>query len=230
MPEDRRQPQRRAPLDERLAERAGRNIEIDPTTPLVDAEPHVLLERAEDRVVAALGALVLRHAARFGQTRALLRSVEQTLALLTSDLDSRDMMTLEVEAYGIVDWFVGGTPRSALDADRIARRVGDTVHYDPNASIGDLLVRAIDEGFDVRVDYFSRKRGEMNTRRVTPMRIEAEVYLVGWCHARRATRNFRINRITRCIPINGSPNDAPRQVSAANEAEGPRQISLLDDD
>lgn len=234
-PPDKAPRPRPRPLDDRLTEKAPREMDFDPTVPLAEGLAPMTLDRNDEAVVAALGALMVRHVARFGQSRLLLRTVEETIARMTRSIDPQHMMQLEVEAYAMTDWLVGGPPQTPVAAEQVARRMGDTILYDPNASIPDILLRAIDEAFDVRIDYFSRSRGEMNTRRVTPMRIDAEVYLVGWCHARRATRNFRINRITRCVPIHGAPRETPRQLAADQStaepaAEGPRQISLLDDD
>jgi predicted DNA-binding transcriptional regulator YafY len=56
----------------------------------------------------------------------------------------------------------------------------------------------------------------------------AETYLQGFCHARKEERTFRLQRITRCIPIGGKPKFVPPPPPAD---EGPQeQLSLLDFD
>ena len=104
--------------------------------------------------------------------------------------------------------------------------------YDPRASVVDMLHRAIDAEFDLSIDYFSRQRGEMNTRTVTPKSLHAETYLEAYCHARRDQRVFRLNRITRCVPAKGRIDDdawAGQSPEKRADGQGPAQISLLDD-
>lgn len=227
---DRPKKPHRRPLDDRLADRAPRADGAKPTN-FVKSRSAVRVERPEEVAALAVGALVLQKVDAFGQTRVFGRAIDALVDKATSDLSSEEVMKLEVEAYAVLDWLLDGEAASDEDAEGIARREGDRIVYDPNATPVDLLRRAIDEEFDVKLDYFSRRRGEMNTRRVTPLSLEAETYLRGYCHARQDERTFRLNRITRCVPVKGRPIE-PVQEDArdANETStAPHQISLLDD-
>lgn len=221
----------RRPLDERLAERPLRaDTRGVPEALIKDGPTSIRVERAEERTALLVGALMLKKASEQGQTRVFPRAVDSLIERAAAGLTPRQLMALEIEAYRVVDWMVGGDP-SPRDTNEVAQRRDDgVIVYDPDASVAELITRAIDEGFDLKIDYFSRSRGEMNTRRIRPTALEAEVYVQAFCHARKAERVFRLNRITRCIPIHGRPQQpATREALAASDDREPIQISLLED-
>jgi hypothetical protein len=188
------------------------------------------VERADELAVVGVGALVLQTLDRLGQTRLFGRAIDSLLERTTAGLTSEEVMRLEVEAYEILDFLVGPEWVADEDAERIARKEGDLILYDPHASVAELILRAVDERFDVKIDYFSKRRGEMNTRIVTPIRIEAEVYLLAYCHARQSDRVFRMNRITRCVPVHGRASPTLRPAESRGDGDAaPIQMSLLDD-
>ena len=224
-----KQAPRRRPLDDRLAEREPRADGARPDH-LVKSRHELRVERPDELAALAVGALVLQKVDAFGQTRLLTRALDGLVERATAELTSEEMMRLEVEAYAVLDWLVDGEVVQRTDAEAVAHREGENIIYDPAAPAIELLQRALDEEFDVKIDYFSRRRGEMNTRRVTPLALEAETYLRGYCHARSDERVFRINRITRCVPVRGKAREIMRvQAKAAEEPAEPRQISLLDE-
>lgn len=229
---DRPKKPHKKPLDERLAEKAPRADGARPAS-LVKSRLTLRLDRPEEIAALAVGAMVLQKVDAFGQTRVFGRAIDALLEKATSELSSEEVMHLEVEAYTVLDWLVGGALVTDEDAESVARRDGDQILYDPNATIVELLGRALDEEFDVKIDYFSRRRGEMNTRRVTPLSLDAETYLRAYCHARQDERTFRLNRITRCVPVKGRPIEVvqkPARDAADESSSRPLQISLLDDD
>mgnify|MGYP000923184634 CR=1 FL=1 len=218
-------PASRAPLDHRLAAHTPRTEIV--ATPLVRTHATLRVDRPDEIAATVVGAMLLSRVASFGQSRVPHRVVDEVLARATAGLTPEEVMHLEVEAYEILDWLVGGEERASDERLQTARRDGEVVLYDPNASVVELVQRAIDEGFDVRIDYFSRSRGEMNTRRITPRAIDAETYVRAWCHARRDDRVFRLNRITRCVPISGLPVSVGQHTSQHDQPDrAPEQISL----
>jgi len=219
------------PLDDRLADKNPRrrrpadNLSLKNTVPL-------RMARADDIAVAAVGALLLRKIDEFGQTALFSNAIQSLIDRTTESLTAREVMMLEVEAYEILDWLVGHAAQETEPPEPVAVLKDGRVYYDPNASTIELIMRAIHESFDLKVDYFSRSRGEMNTRRIRPIRVEAETYVRAYCHARKDERTFRLNRITRCIPVGGRLL-APTPLVSSTTPEGdvpPRQMSLLDDD
>lgn len=222
---------RRRPLDDRLAERAPRPID-GPPEPLVTSRVSARVDQPDELAALAVGALVMRKVQEFGQTKLPTRSIDSLIERTTASLSAAEMMRLEVEAYEVLDWLLGGLPVSDADAALIARRDGERVLYDATASTVELLRRAIDEEFDCQIDYFSRRRGQMNRRRITPIALEAETYLRAYCHARKEERSFRLSRITRCVPVHGRPMERVETLAHDVPATSstPQQISLLDDD
>ena len=223
----------RKPLNDRLAEKIPRDPKETRPEPIVKTQAQTRLDRSDELAVAAVGALVLRKLAEFGQTRLFPRAIESVFDKATSSLTAQEVMNLEIEAYEIVDWLVGGEPLDDDAVSNVASRRGDVIVYDPHAPVIDLIRRSIVEHFDLKIDYFSMRRGQMNTRRITPTTIEAETYVNAWCHARRNDRVFRINRITRCVPVNGRPERQIERTARDASADGgtaPTQIPLLADD
>jgi predicted DNA-binding transcriptional regulator YafY len=220
---------RNRPLAERLDALPTRVAGAQDRIAFVRSAASITLTRPEEIAAAALGALVLRRIAAVGQTRAFPSAVETVTERLTAPLQPDEVMNLEVEAYELLDWLLGPDDDGVAVAAPAAVRTTDAVLYDPNAAPVELLQQAIDEGFDVWIDYFSKKRGEMNTRRVAPLRIDAETWLRAFCHSRRQERHFRISRITRCVPVGGRAARANELQPAPDEmpAASPVQQSLL---
>ena len=75
------------------------------------------------------------------------------------------------------------------------------------------------------MDYYSRGRGELTHRRVTPISLEAETYLHGYCHLRRDERVFRISRIADLRPVGGWESGTP-----VTEPKGPDPPAARPDD
>lgn len=220
---------RQKSLNDRLAERTGTvNRKVQPA-PILQSAAQTRLAQSDEVAVAVVGALIVQKLAEFGQTRLYQRAADQIIERLTQQLTSPEVMELEVEAYELMDFLAGRA--FTTDEHPAAHRDGGRILYDPTASPLDLIQRAIDEGFDVKIDYFSRRRGEMNTRRITPRAVRAETYVNAFCHARQSERVFRISRITRCIPIHGTPDRPPAsKPSIEHERDGgPAQLSLLDE-
>ncbi len=62
-----------------------------------------------------------------------------------------------------------------------------------------LIRESVEKGVQLNFTY-RNSRGESEERRVDPLRVEsidADWYLRGWCHTRRAVRTFRLDRISR---------------------------------
>lgn len=221
----------RRPLHERLDELPKRVRGALEREPMVRSNTTITLSRPEEIAAASVGILIMKRLAEIGQTRIFPSAVEATAERLTSPLTAEEMMRLEVEAYEVVDWLLGEDPGVSKPPLPVAVRTSNGILYDPNASAVELLNRAIEEDFDVWIDYFSKKRGEMNTRRVTPKKIEAETWLKAYCHSRRQERHFRLSRITRCVPVGGRAargNDM-QPAPAVEPGPSPVQQSLLHD-
>lgn len=59
-----------------------------------------------------------------------------------------------------------------------------------------LIEQAIEEGFDLEMEYYARSRGEFTTRRITPESFEGDM-LYAYCHLRKEDRVFKVSRVKR---------------------------------
>lgn len=196
---------------------------------MVHAHGSFRVEQPEELEAIGVAIHLLEHFTRASATRLPLERVVEVREKLMVLLDTAENMRVEVEAYQLLDQCL--PPAEMPDLSAVAHREGETVVYDAEAAIPSMLYACMALGVDVKIDYFSKERGEMNTRVLTPHRIVAETYLQAFCHARKDERTFRLQRITRCIPVGGKPKYvAPPPPPAEPKQDGPAQMSLLDFD
>lgn len=162
-----------------------------------DSQADVVLRTPQERGVVALACLVLEQLADHGGTRAPQRTLQSVLRKNLATLGPKEIMDLEIEAYELLLW-IG----SAIDSDWSMDEF-DASSIDPRAGHADLVQYAIATGRDLDLDYYSRNRGELTHRRITPISIEAETYIHAFCHLRRDERVFRVSRIAELRPVGG---------------------------
>lgn len=212
------------PLLGRLKEKEARPLDRMKEPIVKDERFSVRLGRSEEVAAATVGLMMLDMVERTGRTRLFERAIDGALEQLTAELDPEEIMRLEVEAYEVLDWLVGDDQPVTSDL-KVARREQDVILYDPDAPLEALIREALFQEFDVRIRYFTRKRAEITERIISPFAIAADKYVRAWCHARRAQRVFRMDRISYCVPVNG--REFPKPSKPEQSAD---QLSLLDDD
>lgn len=193
---------------------------------MVQAHGGFRVEQPEELEAIGVAIHLLEHLSRAGATRLSVERVVEVREKLMILLDTAENMRVEVEAYQLLDQCL--PPAELPDLSSVAHREGDTVIYDAEAPISAILYACMALGVDVKIDYFSKERGEMNTRVLTPHRMVAETYLQAFCHARKDERTFRLQRITRCIPVGGKPKYVAPPPPPETKHEAPEQTSLFD--
>jgi proteasome accessory factor C len=112
---------------------------------------------------------------------------------------------------------------AALDArGRLSVDVGGSDHV---ARLQD----AASASEQVEIDYYSFARDEMTTRVVDPWRVFHAFgawYLAAWCHAARAERLFRVDRVRSVRPTGAHFDAVPRNVDANELVYRPRPDDL----
>lgn len=181
----------------------------------------IILRTPAERGVVALACLILEQLAEHGGTRAPQRTLQNTLRKTLGTLGAKEIMDIEIEAYEVLLW-IG----SAIDPDWTNDEVLDPSQIDPHAGHAELVQWAIATGQDLLLDYYSRNRGELTHRRITPISIEAETYIHAYCHLRRDERVFRVSRIAELAPVGGMSKLKGR-ASKPREPEDDGQIDLL---
>jgi len=190
-----------------------------------DSSAEVIIRTPSERGVVALACLILENLRESGGSCAPERPLEAVLKRTLGTLGPKEVMEIEIEAYEILLW-IG----SAIDSEWKTEEVLDVENIDPRASHTDLLRFAIATAQDLELDYYSRNRGELTHRRITPISLEAETYLHAYCHLRRDERIFRVSRIGDLKPVGGW-NKFKKPRKAARDEEPPvdaGQMSLLD--
>ncbi len=200
-------PSIRGRITERLQQAAARNADDEPLE-FPDKPGDVMLRDADERGVVALACLLLENLREHGGTRAQGRPLDNVLRRLLGTFGPKEVMDIEVEAYEILLW-IGSAIDDEWQPDDMPQDPGDIDH---TASHSELVRWAIAGGVDLELDYYSRSRGELTHRRITPISLEAETYLHAYCHLRRDERVFRISRIGDLEPVGGWPNP-PKQES-----------------
>lgn len=196
----------------------------------------VALRTSEERGVVALACLILENLREHGGTRAPKRPLETVLRKTLASFGPKEVMDIEVEAYEILLW-LGNTidPQWSKQATSEVEQVSEGSSYD------DLVRWAIGGNHDLEMDYYSRGRGELTHRRVTPISLEAETYLHAYCHLRRDERVFRISRIADLRPVGGwskhrrreqpqSKKSAPKQAEPVEPQPKQNKVDKSSDD
>lgn len=183
----------------RIAERISRaNPRERDDLDFGDSVGEVVLRSPEERGVVALALLLLDNLREHGGTRAPQLTTESVLKRCLGTLGPKEVMDLEIEVYETLLW-IG----SAIDPDWTNEDELDPDEIDPTRGHAELVRWAIAAGQDLELSYFSRNRGELTERRITPISLEAETYIHAYCHLRRDERIFRISRIAELRPVGG---------------------------
>lgn len=216
-------------IAERLQRASARIDEGDQELEFDDEPGRVVLESAEERGVVALACLILENLREQGGTRAPKRPLEAVVRKTLETFDRKHVMELEVEAYEILLWIA-----SAVDSDWEREEIDEVESLDPAESKSEMIRWAIADNNDLQMDYYTLGRGELTQRRVTPISLEAEKYLHGYCHLRRDERVFRTSRIAKLRPADEEGPTHPleqatgEEESKSGEEEPDAQMSLLE--
>jgi hypothetical protein len=191
-----------------------------------------VVSRADERAALAAAALLLSKVSEKGGTRvdadALGRATERLLAQFTEMEQAR--IKREVartllwlwEAMGSDETTASGAraagdeagAEEADDEDEQTLLIPDRIY--PVGDKLDLLRAAIAESRDAEIDYFTFYRGKLAWRRISPLEMEGDDYVLAYCHWRQERRRFRVSRIRalrvidRLVPA-GAPV-APRPI------------------
>ncbi len=178
-----------------------------------------LIEPAE-RSVVALACILLEEVRAAGGARAPEGPLRSVLDKLTRSLNPEDYKTLEIEAFEIFSWvgdvLLGPEPEPSTP-ERISRHASH-----------DAIVRwSLLQGRDLTMSYYDAGRGEIGTHRITPLRLEAQAYLVAFCHERGDRHTFRLSRVAELAPLKGWDAYVLETAPPARRAPGGPQMSMF---
>lgn len=227
-------PSIRGRIAERLEQAPARNADDEPLE-FPETPGDVLIRDSDERGVIALACLLLENLREHGGTRAQARPLDNVLRRILGTFGPKEVMDIEIEAYEILLWIAGAIDDDWEPNNQVPEDPGEIT---PSASHLELVQWAIAGGVDLEMDYYSRSRGELTHRRVTPISLEAETYVHAYCHLRRDERVFRISRIGDLQPVGGwpkstkpstPPDDTTPSPTADEDDTDDMQMTLIDD-
>ncbi len=216
----------------RIAERLSRATprEREELTFNDESLGEVTLRTPNERGTVALACLILENLREDGGSRAPKRTLETVLKKTLATMSPKEIMDIEIEAYEVLLWIA-----KAIEPDWEVEAVPNPDEINPRDGHPDLIRFAIATNQDLELDYYSRNRGELTKRKITPISLEAETYLHAYCHLRRDERIFRISRIADLKPVGGwsklkrkSPSIERDRDAQAEDEKDDGQMSLLE--
>ena len=153
------------------------------------------------RAAAAMALVLANHVARFGGTAFAERTLEEARDSLLHTFSPKDAVNIEVEAYELIQWFAGAINPEWREQSEESSEQG------VEAQMMDVLTLAITKKRDLVMRYYTGSRSEFSERRITPLQVTAEKYLVAFCHLRKEERVFRVSRIVQLSPAEHDEND-----------------------
>ena len=166
------------------------------TLKVKDRAAQVLFEKTDERAALLVGALVLKELRKKRGTLVGQRVLDRIVKKLSKDFSTATLETLEEESEAVESWLESGeveTEESYYD-DSWFERPRHPEHTYSTSETLPLIEQAIEKGFDVEMDYYTRGRGEFTTRRITPQSLEGDM-LYAYCHLRKEDRVFKVSRI-----------------------------------
>ena len=210
-------------IAERLQRSESRLENADEELEFPDGPGQVVLEDADERGAVALACLILENLREQGGTRAPRRALESVARKLLKTFDRKEVMEIEIEAYEILLWLA-----RSIDPDEWSHEeTPDLETPTPENSKVEIIQWAIAHKEDLSMDYYTHGRGELTHRDVSPISLEAETYLHGWCHLRRDERVFRVSRIADVRPADKT---IPWEPQEDTEPMAPTEPTDLQDD
>lgn len=178
-------------LADYLSQKTPRNVH-GTQKPFSSKNVALTISDTDVRAAVAMSVILASHLTRFASTTVSETALLQFREQILKTFGAHDAVRLEVEAYDLLKWFAG-----AMDASWEVSVKADKAHNDDHGLLDHLAVlqRAIDEKLDLDMSYYTGTRGEFSTRRITPLEICAEKYLMAYCHTRKEKRRFRLSRI-----------------------------------
>ncbi len=202
----------RGRIAEKIAKASPRVEEGEEEMEFPATPGEISLRSADERGVVALACLILENLRERGGTRAPRRPLETVLRRTLATFGPKEVMDIEVEAYEMLLWL-----GNAIDPEWSKDATSEIDHVDENSSDDELIRWAIGGNHDLEMDYYSRGRGELTHRRITPISLDAETYCHAYCHLRRDERVFRLSRIAELRPVGGWSKHRGRHKPAAEE-------------
>lgn len=182
-----------------LLARAAPRGERDPLEFATRPVP-MALDGVEERALVLLAVNLLEQVRGAGGARVRAQALEDIAQRAQRGLNAQEIMDVEVELYELLQWLAHAlNPALVHEPDPVPE------HINRETPSVDILRWAMHHGDDVQISYYHPQRGELTQRRITPLELRAETYILAFCHLRQDERVFRISRIGEAAPASGWP-------------------------
>ncbi len=180
-----------------------------------DASVRAVLTRADERVAVTVAVLLLERVRERGGTRVDAEAVARVADRLLSQFSEMEQARVKREVARTLLWLweaMGADEETADGAAEAGAGLSDEEDEEQTLLIPDriypvgdkldVIRKAISEKQDLEIDYFTFYRGKLAWRRISPVQLEGEDYVIAYCHWRKDERRFRISRIRalRAVP------------------------------
>ncbi len=159
-----------------------------------------LLSDPKELSATATALILASHIARFAGTALSESHLKSAQDKLLQCFTQKDAVKLEVEAYELLQWLAGAFDESWQKQTPVENTSGDQSITSEETLIR-IIQLAIAKKRDLDMQYYTGSRGEFSERRITPIEITAEKYLIAFCHLREEERVFRLSRILKLTPV-----------------------------
>jgi hypothetical protein len=163
----------------------------------------VRLDGPAERAAAAVGALLAWKLIQHGGCLLPVGPARRAADRLMASFPEIDRRRLEREVAEVLRWLEDAL--SLLDDDwQEADERGVYPWEDrefPDDGKTETIRRAIDDGADLEIDYFTYSRNAITHRRITPLDLHGGRKLRALCHWRRDERHFLLRRIKEVRPV-----------------------------
>lgn len=165
-------------------------------------QPPVSLGTADQRAVAAVATLLVWKLIQHGGSHLPVGPASEVAERLLASFPETDRLRLEAETTEILRWLedslnlLGG---GWDEADERGLYPWEDREFPDDGKL-ELIRRAIRDGHDLQIEYFTYRRNSMSERRITPLTLEEDDrILLARCHWRREERRFAVHRIKTAV-------------------------------
>lgn len=166
---------------------------------------------AEDlstRAAITTALILTSHIIRFANTKLSAQHLIQARDSLLRSFKADDAVYMEVEAYELLQWLA-----AAIDSNwqpKTSYNEQNTIAETSEDALIQIISNAIHYQHDLEMKYYTGSSGKFSKRRITPIEITAEKFLIAYCHLRQEERVFRLSRIVTLCPADNAPEHAPK--------------------
>ncbi len=160
------------------------------------------IDNVQTKAIVAMALILASDLTRFASTTFSEPHLIKARNEILADFSAREAVKIEVEAYELLRWFAASMNENwnVQDTPSDTSSTPET----SEAAIINIITRAIHNHFDLNMRYYTSSSGKFSERRITPIEVTAEKFLIAFCHLRNEERVFRLSRIVQLSPADGS--------------------------